>query len=103
MKYSGYIGFSVTKETSPSVSEEITVPKKYTGDVIRNVQRFKSADKVIDDITIANEISIVADDYLTKNLPYMKWVSWMGSKWKISSIDVQFPRINITVGDLYNG
>ena len=102
MKYSGYIGFVKTEETSPGVYKENRTSRRYRGDVLRNVRRFSGADKVNEDIVVSNELSIVADDYMTSNLSYMKWVTWMGSKWKIQSIDIQFPRINLTIGDIYN-
>ena len=32
----------------------------------------------------------------------MRYVEFMGAKWKISSVEVQYPRLILTVGGVYN-
>lgn len=101
-KWYGDVGFAQTVETSPDVWEETIVSKKYSGDLVRNNRRLQSADKVNDDITLSNEISIVADPYARQNFHSIRYVSFLGSKWKVTSVDVQFPRLILSVGGLYN-
>lgn len=102
-KFYGAIGFAETKETSPGVYNEEIVEHFYYGDLIRNNRRLQTGDKVNDDINVSNEISIVADPYANEHFYAMRYVSFMGAKWKISNVDVQYPRLILTLGGVYNG
>ena len=100
-KFYGSIGYAETAETKPGVWEEVITERKYFGDIIRNSRRLQTADKLNDDITVSNEISIVADPFANQNFHSMRYVEFMGTKWKISNIDVQYPRLILTIGGLY--
>lgn len=102
-KFYGKIGYANTVETKPGVYEEQIVERSYYGDLIRNTRRLQSADQVNDDINISNEISIVADPYATNNFHTMRYAIFMGTKWKISNIEVSYPRLILTLGGVYNG
>lgn len=101
-KFYGDIGFAIAKETSPGIWEEEITERKYYGDVTKSSSRFQSADKINDDITFNNTISIVADPYANENFQYMKYVNYMGTKWKITNAEIQYPRIILTIGGMYN-
>lgn len=101
-KYYGSVGYTVTQETSPGVWEETIEERNYYGDVIRNTRRMNSADKVNNDIDISNEISILADPFAMNNFHTMRYATFMGAKWKITSVEVQFPRLILSIGGLYN-
>lgn len=102
-KFYGKIGYVNTVETKPGVYEEQIVERYYYGDLIRNTRRLQSADQVNDDINISNEISIVADPYATNNFHTMRYAVFMGTKWKISNVEVSYPRLILTLGGVYNG
>lgn len=102
-KFYGVIGYAVTEETEPGIYEERIVEKEHFGDVIRNTRRLNNAAKVNDDITISNQISIVADPFANNNFHSMRYVSFMGSKWKVTEVEVQYPRLILTLGGVYNG
>ena len=70
--------------------------------MIRNIRQLEASDKVNDDINISNEISIIADPFAYQNFHAMRYVEFMGAKWKISSVEVQYPRLILTVGGVYN-
>ena len=62
---------------------------------------------VNDDISIANEVSIVADPYATDHVFAMKYIKFImpniGGAWKIESAEIAYPRIILTLGGVYNG
>ena len=101
-KYCGKIGYATTVETTPGVWSEQIVERKYYGDLIRNSRRLQSPDKVNDDIVIANQLSIVADPYAINNFHSMRYAEFMGAKWKVSDVEVQYPRLILTLGGVYN-
>lgn len=102
-KFYGAIGYAKTVETMPGVWTEQITERDYYGDVIRNSRRLQSSDKVNDDINISNQISIVADPYAINNFHSMRYAEFIGAKWKISDVEVQYPRLLLTLGGLYNG
>lgn len=102
-KWFGKIGYAETVETAPGIWEEKITEHEYFGDLLRNTRRLQSASQVNDNIDISNEISIVADPYANENFHSMRYAEFRGTKWKISSIDVQYPRLNLTLGGVYNG
>ena len=103
MKFYGKIGFGVTEETVPGVWTETIHERSYFGDVLRNYRRFQTGKDVNDDISITNQISIVADPYAYDNFHNMLYVEFMGTRWKASDVEVELPRLKITLGGEYNG
>lgn len=101
-KFYGNVGFAETVETEPSVWEEKIVERPYFGDVLRRSRRLESSGNVNSNVNITNEISIVADPYANQNLFAMRYVEFMGTKWEISNVDVQYPRLVLTIGGVYN-
>lgn len=102
-KFSGMIGYMETVETAPGIWDDVITEKKYNGDVVRNISRMQPADNVNDNITVNNNISIVADPFAYKNFQHMRYVIFMGNKWKISNVEILYPRIVLSLGGLYNG
>lgn len=102
-KFYGVIGFTTIEKTERGIYEEKIVENEYMGDVIRNTRRLRDAAKINDDITISNQISIIADPYANNNFHSMRYVVFMGSKWKVVEVEVQYPRLILTLGGLYNG
>ena len=103
-KFYGIIGYSETKEISPGVWEEGITEREYYGDLLRNTNKFQSSERLNDNINISNEVSRVADAYARDNFHLMRYVSFGGSdtKWKVISVEVQYPRLILTVGGVYN-
>lgn len=102
-KFYGKIGYAISEETVPGVWVERMVERSYYGDVIRNIRRLQSSENLNDDINVSNEISIVADAFANQNFHSMRYVEYMGTKWKVSSIEVKYPRLILSIGGVYNG
>lgn len=103
-KFCGAIGFADLVEKSPGVWVEAIVEHTYFGDVLRHTRMLQSTDQVNDNVDISSQISIVADPYANGHIHAMRYVEYMGEKWKIKSVDpTNPPRLILTVGGLYNG
>lgn len=102
MRFYGIIGYGRTVETAPGVHTEQMTTRPYIGDVTRNSSMFQGSAKVNDDLNISNDISIVADPYAFENFCFMRYVEWMGAKWKINSAEIQYPRVILHVGGVYH-
>lgn len=103
-KFSGIIGYVVSVETTPGVwGEDVITELRYKGDVLRNTKRVESGEGLNDNININNLISIVANTYAYNNYFAIKYVKWMGAVWKVTNVEVQRPRLILTLGGIYNG
>lgn len=102
-KFYGEVGYGVDVETAPGVYETNIEKRNYYGDVIRNTNRWEKGEGLNDDLKITNRISIVADAYAYEHASAIRYVIWMGVKWKVSELDIQPPRIILSIGGVYNG
>lgn len=104
-RFCGKIGFAVSAENpvgSGRWSETVT-ERTYYGDVTRDSWINQGGDKVVQDVNISNSFSIIADAYMKANLGVMRYVKYGGMAWKIDRVEILYPRINLTVGGVYNG
>ena len=102
-KFYGKIGFAKPTETNLGVWEDVIVERSYSGDLGRNTFRLQSSENLNDNINISNEISIIADPYANENFHSMRYVEFMGARWKINNVEVKYPRLILSVGGVYNG
>ena len=102
-KFFGEIGFATQVETSPGIWEDQIVEKQYYGDVFRESRRFSTTDQVLDKINLSNQISILADGYVVDNIQNLRYVRWLGGLWKISYVELKFPRLVLDMTGVYNG
>lgn len=102
-KFYGTIGYAVTEEIRPGVWEPNVTERNYYGELIRNFRKLESSGNLNDNINVANEISIVADPFAYENFHSMLYVTYMGAKWKVTNVEVQHPRLILTLGGVYNG
>lgn len=101
-KWFGKIGFAETVETSPGCWVEQITEREYYGDLTRNTRRLESSGNLNDNINIANEISILSDPFANQNFHAMRYVEFMGTLWKVSNVEVQYPRLILTLGGVCN-
>lgn len=100
-KFFGVIGFATSNNSNGIWTEEIRdIP--YYGELNRNSRYLQTANQVNDNISVTNEISIVADPYARNNFHSIRYVEFMGTKWKVTSVNVQPPRLILTLGGVYN-
>lgn len=102
-KFYGSIGYAESIETSPGVWEENITEKAYYGDIIKLSRRMLTSEHLNSDLTMSHQISIVADPYAYENFHAIRYIKWMGSKWQVTNVEVQRPRLILTIGGLYNG
>ena len=101
-KWYGEVGYAETVEIKPGIWKEQIVKKTYSGEVISNRWKRQNSGEVNNDINIYNQISIVADPYANENCSKMAYVEFMGSKWQVTDVEVQFPRLILSIGGVYN-
>ncbi len=103
MKFYGAVGYGQNVESTPGVWADEITEVTYLGDVVRNTRRLVDGTKVNDDLTVGNLISIVADAYALENFFAIRYVVWNNIRWVVSNVEVQSPRLLLTLGVVYNG
>ncbi len=104
-RFSGEVGYGEAVETPAGSGvwvDEIT-EFVYTGDIIRNTRRLEEGETLNNDISVGNSISIVADQYAVEHFFKIKYVKWAGVLWTVTSVQVQSPRLILSLGSVYNG
>lgn len=102
-KWFGKIGYAIQEESEPGIWEEKIIERDYYGDLLTDNRKRQSNSNVLDEITLSNMISIIADPFAYNNCSCMAYAEIMGARWKISEVEVKPPRLNLTIGGVYNG
>lgn len=103
-KFFGRVGYNVTEEVRPGVFKQHIVEKEHMGDIIdMSYRNTPQPDSTVDDISISNTISFLADPFAIENISNMVYVNYLGAKWKITLVSFAYPRVKLTLGGLYNG
>lgn len=104
-RFHGKVGYGIAVEDPPGsgVMQDQITEHTYYGDVIRNSRGLDSSNKVNGDISVNNSISILADAYACDHFMKIKYVEWAGALWTVTDVEVQRPRLILTLGSVYNG
>lgn len=104
-KYSGQIGFATCIEdpAGSGIWKNDVVEKLYRGDILNTTVRNQQGKEINDDVKLTNRFSIVADPFAIFHSNEIVYAEYMGVKWTVSSIEIQRPRLILTIGGAYNG
>lgn len=101
-KFHDKVGYLETRETSADVYSEVITERTYKGELIRDQRRYQASESLNDDIVLSNSISIIADSYAYEHAFAIRYVRYKGILWKVTNIEIQRPRIILTIGGRYN-
>ena len=107
MKYTGKIGFAVMKNEGEGIYTEEIEEKVYYGDLLSsrwNNENNQNSPLVVNCffVILNNSISVICDKYLSENISVIRYITYKNSKWCITGIEIQPPRIIINIGGIYN-
>lgn len=102
-KWCGKVGYIIQDEVEPGIYLQVPQEREYYGDLLSGMSKWSTSGKVNDDLNVANKISIMADPFAYQHFSSIKYVEIMGTKWNVSTVEPQFPRLILTVGGVYNG
>lgn len=103
-KFHGNVGFALSSETAPGVWTDTITKREYYGDIIRETKSWGvRTGQANDNLTLGNRVTIIGDDFANLNVATMRYVEWGGECWVISSVEIQRPRLILSLGGLYDG
>ena len=101
-KFYGVIGYVTFEETVNDIWQEVKTERNYAGDVLKNTRRWSNGEHLNDNLVVNNRISIIADPYAYKNYNHIRFCRWMGTDWKVTNVTVEYPRLILDLGGVYN-
>ena len=104
-KWCGKIGNALTSEIRPGVwdGDDSIIERPYFGEEVKAARRFEKSGNGNDNLNVSLELSVIADPFANQNFQSMKYITFMGSKWEITNVELQYPRMILTIGGIYNG
>lgn len=102
-KFHGVIGYGESVEIQDGVWEDVITERTYSGDVIRNSRQLETGEKVNNDLSVRNSISILADAYANEHFFAIRYIGWAGTLWTVSDVQEQRPRLILRLGGVYHG
>jgi hypothetical protein len=96
-RFAGFVGYVTQVESVPGVWSPVENPKYMRGDVIRQSSTSQNGD-----ISLNHRVSLIGDSYTFNNYYNIKWVEIGSAKWSVTSVEIQRPRVIITLGGLWN-
>lgn len=104
-RFAGVIGYVSEEEDPPGSGVWTSVVNRinYKGDVKRAIVRNDDAGEIQDGTNLNHQISVLADEHAIDHASEIKFVEWVGGAWKVTSVEIQRPRLILNVGGVYNG
>ena len=102
-KYCGIIGFGSNQEIQPGVYDDVITERHYHGDIQKNRDRFNVSNTTSGELKITNQFSIVGDKYMFDHVSEIRYLEWHGTRWVVESVEIEYPRLVMNVGGIYNG
>jgi hypothetical protein len=106
MRVSSILGVSlgqVEDPQHPGVFSDAMKEIPVTGLLLREGQYpNRSVEGTATNVALQNRISIVMDSRIEKHIFNIRWATFEGVKFAVTSIEVKRPRIVLTLGGVYN-
>lgn len=105
-RFCGMIGFSTSSnesEDEPSVYTEDIYEKKYTGIILQEYDNHSNKTTINTDIHLGHRFSIIMDPYASQNVHNLRYIEYMGTRWTITSVEIKYPRLIISIGEVWRG
>lgn len=104
-RYFGEIGFGESVEDPPGsgIHTERVQEFPYKGDVIRASRKLEDGIGLNQDLAVQNRISIISDEYANAHFFMIRYARWEGVLWAVTTVEVQSPRLILTLGGVYHG
>lgn len=101
-RFHGMLGFAIQTEVRPGVFQERITECECYGRVLNASFMNQQTSETNEDLRVNNRVSITANTYAIENFQFMRYLTYMGVKWRISNVEVQYPELILSIGGVYN-
>lgn len=103
MRVSGKLGIVEQTEVRPGIWEETVTEVPYLGDVMQRTEALDGSDSVLPRYRTNTSVSVPARGVGPRDNSSIRYLTWKGERWQISTIVDKPPMIVIYIGEVYNG
>lgn len=102
-RFSGVVGFYAgSKEVRPSIFEETYEEHTLRGDTLRSGYSQSENQTKYDTLRLTNRVSLIGDTFSFKNYNAIRYVTLNGQSWKVTSVEIERPRLILEIGEVWN-
>lgn len=102
-RYAGNIGFYSGETNNDGIVTPSYTDHKMRGDTFTVRALRTESQQRQDDLSFSNQLSLLGDQYSFENFSNIVYAEFMGQKWKVTSVEIQYPRMTLTLGGIWNG
>lgn len=102
-KYHGKIGYIIPTEVRPGDWRDVPVEREAYGDFLEERANIQQSDKISKDISMSGRLSIMIDKFAMTNFQHIRYAMFMGTAWSVTSVRPAYPKLHLTLGEMYNG
>lgn len=102
-RFEALVGYESPGEMVNHVYQAVVVERDYTGEELQVLRSLIDSGKVNSDISLLNRYSIWADAYALEHYSWIKYLVKDEVRWTVTSVEVQRPRLILSLGGVYNG
>lgn len=102
-RFHGKVGYELPGQLVKNVWTANVEERDLYGDILNETRSLEPSDKVNDDFRVQHRISVMADAFLLENYAKIKYVEMGGGRWTVTSVQIQRPRLILTLGGVYRG
>lgn len=104
-RYSGSVGVITSIESPAGSGIWIESPTEYEvfGDILTNNQYANPGENANPDVRMNYRLSLIPWTYDLNALLSIRYATYAGKRWSVTTVEVAFPRITIGLGEVYNG
>lgn len=98
------VGFvKEVKDRSTGIVKRENIERKFRADVQRSNSNVQSGDKVNVNLRLDMSFQIKLDKFTFENFQWIRYVVFNGTKWSVTNVQTQRPRLIVQTGGVYNG
>lgn len=102
-RFSGVVGFYTgQEEVRPGIFQEAYEEHRLRGDTLRSGYNQSENQTKYDTLRLNNRVSLLGDTYSFNNINAIRYVTINGQSWKVSSVEIQRPRLILEIGEVWN-
>lgn len=90
-------------ESAPGIYNEDILVRNVPGDLQYKPVRWTEGELNQDMVKANHQLSIMGDEALMDDFSRAAYVVWQNQRWTVTNVSYVRPRINLTLGGIYNG
>lgn len=102
-KYFGKIGYGIPTEVKPGVWKNVITEFDYYGEIVQDYRKMQNSENLNDNVVLSNHFSILSDPFALTHIANMLYLEYLGTKWKINTVEIHYPRLTLWIGGVWNG